>query len=348
MRLFRSWINNSDTPSDDAVASSGRRYFLAAGCACCATYALNISPAAAQSPDVQRHLTAARAAAGNDLKQLLKLGDVALPASAKKGPSIQELMAQPAPPPGQAFDNLYFVGGKWVSAWALTTSDGIILIDAMNNADDAENVIVAGMRKLGLDPAQIKMVVITHGHGDHYGGANYLVEHFHPKIIASEADWTMMETKLEFEVPSWGRPPKRDVVVEDGAKLTLGDTTVDIVLTPGHTMGTISVAFDAKSGSKSHRAFLWGGTSFNFGKQPNRMERLQAYIDATARVRDMAGKQNIDVFLSNHSGMDLADIKLAQMKKGEPNPFVLGSETTQRALTVMHECALATKAAWSV
>ncbi len=348
MRLFGSWINNNDNTGDSQVVSSGRRYFLAAGCACCATYALNISPAAAQSPDVQRHLAAARTAAGSDLTQLLKLGNVALPASQKKGPSIQALMAQPAPPPGKAFDNLYFVGGKWVSAWAITTSAGIILIDAMNNADEAEHVIVAGMRKLGLDPAQIKMVVITHGHGDHYGGANYLVEHFHPQIIASEADWTMMETKLEFDLPIWGRPPKRDAVVKDGTKLTLGDTTVDIVMTPGHTMGTISVAFDVKEGDKTHRAFLWGGTSFNFGKQPNRMERLQAYIDATDRVRDMAGKQNIDVFLSNHSGMDLADVKLAQKTQGGPNPFVGSAETTQRALTVMHECALATKAAWSV
>jgi len=50
------------------------------------------------------------------------------------------------PPPGKAFDNLYFVGSKWVSAWAITTSDGIILIDAMDNDDEAERIVDAGLR----------------------------------------------------------------------------------------------------------------------------------------------------------------------------------------------------------
>lgn len=344
MRLFRSWIND-EGDSDDP--SPSRRGFLTAGCLCCAAFALKLSPAAAESAGVQRHLAAARAAAGDDLKQYLKLAEIVQPIAGKKASSIAELMALPAPPPGKAFDNLYFVGGKWVSAWAITTSEGIILIDAMNNADDAEHVIDAGMRKLGLDPSQIKMVVITHGHGDHYGGADYFVDKYQPQIVASRADWDMMENKLEFDVPSWGKPPKRDVAVEDGAKLTLGDTTVDVVMTPGHTMGTISLAFDVKDGSKTHRALLWGGTSFNFGKQPNKMERLQAYLDATARVRDMAGKENIEVFISNHTGFDLADVKLAQMTPSGPNPFVLGVDSTQRALTVMRECALATQVAWT-
>jgi len=343
MRLFRSWINGNDNAHE---ASPGRRLFLAAGCVCCAAYALKLSPAQAALPEVQRHLKAARVAAGDDLKQYLKLAEVVEPIPGKKSLSIEELMALPPPPPGKAFDNLYFVGGKWVSAWALRTSDGIILIDAMNNADDAEHVIDAGIRKVGLDPAQIKMVVITHGHGDHYGGASYFADKYHSKILASSVDWDLMAGKLEFDIPSWGKPPKRDVSVADGDKLTLGDTTIDVVLTPGHTLGTVSLAFDVKDNGKTHRAFLWGGTSFNFGKQPNRMERLQAYLDATARVRDLAGKQNIDVFISNHAGFDLADVKLASMQPGSPNPFVMGVDATKRALTVMHECALATQVAW--
>jgi len=344
MGLFRSLMGDSGETSSQPA---GRRMFLAAGCACCAAYALKLPAAAAASDDVQRHLAAARAAAGDDLKQYLRLAEIVQPVEGKKSPSIKELMALPAPPPGQAFDNLYFVGGKWVSAWALTTSDGIILIDAMNNADDAEHVIDAGMHKLGLDPAQIKMLIITHGHGDHYGGADYFVDKYNPKVIASRADWDMMETELEFDLPVWGRPPKRDVAVEGGDKLTLGDTTVDVILTPGHTMGTVSLAFDVKDQGRTHRALLWGGTAFNFGKQPNRMERLQAYLDSTERVRNLATEQNIDVFISNHTGYDLADEKLAKKPANGPNPFVQGVDATRRALTVMHECAQATRVAWT-
>jgi metallo-beta-lactamase class B len=118
----------------------------------------------------------------------------------------------------------------------------------------------------------------------------------------------MMETKLEFDNALWGRPPKRDISVKDGDKVQLGDTTVDLFITPGHTMGTISPMFDVRSGSQKHRTLLWGGTAFNFGRN---QERLQAYIDATARVREIAKQQGVDVFISNHSLYDEAVPKLA-------------------------------------
>lgn len=152
-----------------------------------------------------------------------------------------------------------------------------------------------------------------------------------------------METKLEFDTPLWGRPPKRDISVVDGSKVRLGDASVDILITPGHTMGTISPIFDVWSGSQKHRALLWGGTAFNFGKNP---ERLQAYADASARTRDVAKEQGIDVFISNHNQYDGAVDKLAAKTADGPNPFVLGAPTVQRALTVMNECAQATLALW--
>jgi len=75
--------------------------------------------------------------------------------------------------PARVFDNLYFVGGKVHSAWALTTSDGIILIDTIFPYN-SEELIVGGMRKLGLDPKTIKYVLISHAHTDHIGGAEML------------------------------------------------------------------------------------------------------------------------------------------------------------------------------
>ena len=108
-------------------------------------------------------------------------------------------------------------------------------------------------------------------------------------------------------------------------------------------MGTISPIFDVRSGSDKHRVLLWGGTAFNFGKKP---ERLQAYIEATARTRDVARQQGVDVFISNHNQYDGAVDKLAGKATGGSNPFVLGAPAVQRALTVMNECAQATLASW--
>lgn len=295
---------------------------------------------------VASHVAAATRSAGSDLGALLALCKPApstRPAQAELDKSLTALIDKPAPPPGKAFDNLYFVGADWVSAWALKTSDGIILIDALNTQMEAAALIEGGMRKLGLDPAQIKYVVVTHGHGDHYGGAPYLAQKYGARVVMSEADWTMTETRLEFATPIWGAPPKRgprDLSVKDGDRLTLGDTTVTLYLTPGHTMGTLSPVFDVRAGGQVHRAMLWGGTSFNFG---NDVPRLGSYIDATRRMGTLAQAQKIDVLVSNHSGFDGSQAKLAALRQqpAGANPFVLGTPTVQRALNVMGECAQA-------
>jgi metallo-beta-lactamase class B len=66
-----------------------------------------------------------------------------------------------AVPATKLFDNFYYVGVNSVGSYALKTSAGIILFDALNNAKEAETVIVPGMKAVGLNPADIKYVVIT-------------------------------------------------------------------------------------------------------------------------------------------------------------------------------------------
>ena len=311
-----------------------------------------LSQGCAQTPQQQApseatvaaHVAAATRAASADLAPLLTLckpAPAARPAQAELDKGLAAFIAKPAPPPGQAFDNLYFVGADWVSAWAIKTSDGIILIDALNTQAEAAALIEGGMRKLGLDPAQIKYVLVTHGHGDHYGGAPYLAEKYRARVVMSDIDWTMTETRLEFATRIWGAPPKSDVSVKDGDGITLGDTTVTLYVTPGHTMGTISPVFDVTAGGRKHRAMLWGGTGFNFGKD---VPRLNSYIDSTRRMGTVTQAERIDVMLSNHSNIDDSQAKLAALRQQPApaaNPFVLGTPTVQRALSVMGECAQA-------
>jgi metallo-beta-lactamase class B len=305
----------------------------------------------ASQSTISAHVAAATQAAGTDLKPLLALCTPARttrPPQAEADRGIAALINKPAPPPGQAFDNLYYVGADWVSAWAIKTSEGIILIDALNNEAEAATLIDGGMRELGLDPAQIRYVIVTHGHGDHYGGAQYLGQKYKPRLVMSEADWKMTETQLEFTTPLWGAPPQRDMAVNDGDRITLGDTTVTLYLTPGHTLGTITPVFDVTSGGRRYRAMLWGGTAFNFGKD---IPRLDSYIEATRRMGTVAKDQKIEVFLSNHSGYDGALPKLAALRQQppvQPNPFVIGNEAVLRGLMVMNECARAQRDRFSL
>ena len=181
---------------------------------------------------------------------------------------------------------------------------------------------------------------MTHGHGDHSGGVNYLVRRYHPRVAMGDADWTMLETKPDFPTPMWEPAPKRDISVKDGDTITLGDTTVTMYITPGHTMGTISPVFDVKSGGEKHRVIEWGGTGFNFGKD---FVRLDGFIASTKRMRAIVAEQKIDVMISNHGGYDEAPAKLAKRRQDPrgPNPFVLGTATVERSLDVMGECGVA-------
>jgi metallo-beta-lactamase class B len=306
--------------------------------------------------DAQKHSEAARAAAGTDWPRLFAwvctgAVQVATPPAPRGGGAGRAGAAggggrraggPPASParetwyaaPQKVFDNMYFVGQTEYTAWAITTSQGIILLDAIFDYS-VEAEVDEGLRKLGLNPADLKYVVVSHGHGDHAAGAKYIQDKYNAKVVMSAADWDMVEQQN----PSW--KPRRDVVATDGMKLTLGDFTMTLYLTPGHTEGTISTIFPVRDGRDQHVVATWGGTLFNFG--PNRA-RLQSYADQAARFRDIAARANADIVMANHTEYDGSKTKLpavAARKAGEKHPYVVGTAAVRNYLTVANECAQA-------
>jgi metallo-beta-lactamase class B len=302
-------------------------------------------------PDtVDGHVAAAKAAAGSEY-----------------GAIVARICTPPAPPPPRTatprpagapaketwyakpvkvFDNLYFVGQTEYSAWAVTTSDGIIIIDPIFDYS-VEDEVVAGLKTLGFDPNTIKYVLVSHAHYDHVGGASYLQDRFNAKVVMSEADWALLEgTKA-----AW-RKPKREVVATDGQKLTLGDTTLTLHITPGHTLGTISTLIPVRDGAKRHVAAYWGGTAFNWVTNrasyitPERPDSFwfSRYIDSAQRFRALARAAGADVILSNHTSFDGSKTKLPAMatrRASDPHPYVVGNDSVSRYLTVAEECAKA-------
>src|SRR4051812_12373554 len=136
------------------------------------------------------HFNAARKIAGDDLWMFFNTLCIQDQLYTQRIRAVQYNGIIPAQ---KIFDNLYYLGQMSVSAWAINTPDGIIVIDALNNTDEAKNIIVPALQAVGLDPARIKYVVITHSHGDHYGGASYLRDTYGAKLAASAADWEVME-----------------------------------------------------------------------------------------------------------------------------------------------------------
>ena len=303
---------------------------------------------------VDSHVAAATAAAGTEYGGLVKRLCTA-PAPPAPRPAGQPATPRPAGAPARetwyakpvkVFDNLYFVGQTEYSAWAVTTSEGIIVIDPIFDYS-VEDEVVGGLRALGLDPANIKYVLVSHAHYDHVGGASYLQDRFNAKVVLSEADWTLLEgTKA-----SW-RKPRREIVATDGQKLTLGDTTLTLYLTPGHTLGTISTLLPVRDGNQRHVAAYWGGTAFNWVTNragyitPERPDQFwfDKYIASTERFRGLARAAKADVILSNHTDFDGSKEKLPALATRAPggrHPYVVGADSIDRYLTVAEECAKA-------
>src|SRR5712691_10337788 len=204
-------------------------------CAALAIAAGLYVPGASAQPNnpADAYLTAAKAAAAFDftgtLARLCLLRQSAPDADVAPGrPPAREIWLTDS---AKVFDNFYFVGTKIHSAWALTSSEGIILIDTVYDYN-SEEAIVEGMKKLGLDPATVKYVIISHAHGDHVGGAKLMQDRFKSRIVMGGPDWELIEGSLN-QYPR-GKP-KRDIAATDGQKITLGDTSVTLVTTPGHT-----------------------------------------------------------------------------------------------------------------
>ncbi len=216
--------------------------------------------------------------------------------------------------PFKVFDNVYYVGMDWVSAWLVTTSDGLILIDALYG--EFAGPMLENIRTLGFDPAQIKYCVATHGHFDHAGGVSDI------KAAAPGARIGMIASDWEMYLNRKGggryEPIAKDWVIQDGDTVTLGGTTLHFYQTPGHTLGVLSISFDARDGDATHKAFVLGGAGLNFGG----VEQSELFVKSMERVKAMPG---IEVNFANHPTMAQAferGERLKARKPGDPHPYV--------------------------
>jgi metallo-beta-lactamase class B len=224
-------------------------------------------------------------------------------------------------PPIHMFDNLWYVGSSYVSSYILKTSAGLIMIDS--NYGDFPPKTVEAMKKEGLNAKDVKYLIITHGHIDHFGGAKLIQSLSDARIGLTEADWALMEKSNRGGADAIVHKGDRDMVIRDGDVLTLGDTTLKFYITPGHTPGVASMEFPVYDQGKKYKAFLFGGHNVT----SNHPEAFEMFIASVKRLQ--ATLQDVDVSLTSHPWA--ADIlerseKLAARRPGDPNPYVAPAE----------------------
>ncbi len=239
--------------------------------------------------------------------------------------------AQPPPPrlsprndlsvmardPFQIFDNLYFVGIGEVGSYVIETSEGLILLDTLYDLPGYTEYHLGHIREVGLDPMDIKYVIILQGHRDHYGGAPALQEILDAQFGAAEEDRKMI-------VADFGEyAPRIDFIIEDGDTLTLGDTTLNFEITPGHTPGTTSIRFSVFDNGTEHLAYLHGGPAL----RSDDPDVKQVFLDDLRRIKQIPG---IEVQIANHFDIHASGAPdtfgraelLANRQPGERHPWV--------------------------
>ena len=273
------------------------------------------------------------------------------------GMNIPEAIFTPTTPdvsgahiePTEIFKDVYFIGTTWVGCMLYNTKDGIIMWDAMNNTDDMINILEPDMAALGLDPADIKIVMISHGHGDHYGGAKYLQDTYGAKVYMSKIDTELM---MNAEPRPDSEPTPKPIInkyLKDGHKVSLkgnlghnkghdrhgkklgkrghrADVVFDIIATPGHTEGSMSFAVPvtAFDGSK-HVMVNWGGTSY-----PRTLEGCYTYRDSVEKFAVFCKRKGADVELSMHPFVDYSTLKISQIREsGQSDPMIRGIDGVQ-------------------
>jgi len=316
---------------------------VAAGMYTSAALLLAVTLGAQDSPAVTAQVSAARSLAGPEWAKAAEFfcSTEEQVAAMKILPSATEGdVAGQRAEPMKVFDNLYFIGQKAVTTWALTTSAGIVLIDA-GYGERFDDTLVAGLMKVGLDPRRIVAALIAHEHADHFSGARLLQQRFGTTIHMSRAAWDALEPKPGAP-PASGpdAPPARGMVITDGQPVIFGDTMIIPVAIPGHTAGSMGFIFRVKDGARAHMAGLFGGSILN----PQRRFPASLFEEYLASIQHFAAAtrmQQVDVELLNHPIMDgLFDRleKLKVRKAGEPHPLVVGEESYQRFLSVMAAC----------
>ena len=238
--------------------------------------------------------------------------------------------------PTKVFDNVYCIGSVSVVAWVIETSDGLILIDSMWDDRDAK-LIEEGIKGFGLDPKDLKYIILSHGHGDHYGGANYLRNKYASKVVLTKTD-----TDLMYNLNTGANSPrspktKVDIYSKDKDVIKLGDTSITILETPGHTAGCSSFIFPVKYKGKEYTAVLWGGTGL-----PKEKELVAKYKESAEYFKKEALSRNALVSLTANLFADngYANLeKVANLKEGEANPFIMTKAQMEKYLNSLIERA---------
>lgn len=258
-------------------------------------------------------------------------------------PHKPDFNAEELVPATRFFDQMCYIGDHSVCCYLLETSEGLVLVDCMWPRGNYPELLKSGIRNLGHELSEVRAVVLTHAHEDHYGIADEFRQRYGATIYLSDIDNTY--GKDPDQIP--GMPPlaplpwDADVLIRDGDVLVFGDVSIICVLTPGHTPGCMSFIIDVTDCGEPHKVMLWGGTGVMPWTDPDE------YMASVDKFEAVCERQGVDSYVSNHPFVDLSYLKLdivRHMVDGVNNPFVSSPKAVHEYLEMFRGRAQAAKA----
>ena len=211
--------------------------------------------------------------------------------------------------------NLYYVGTADLAVYLINTPEGNVLI----NSDFEEDVplIRKSIEQLGFKYNDTKIILISHGHGDHDAAVGLMKKETGAKLMVMDADVAAVESTAP------GRPGAHvDRTLHDGDTVKLGGSELTARLTPGHTPGCTTWTMQVQDGGRKLNAVIIGSPNVNPGyilvgnkKYP---EIAQDYVKTFAVLKSLP----CDVFLGAHGAYFGLKAKYPKMKSGGSNPFI--------------------------
>jgi len=249
-------------------------------------------------------------------------------------------------PPQHLFDNFWWFGNTGIGAWLLTTSDGYILFDAMGSEADARDIIVGGMKKVGLDPEKIKYLIFGHSHLDHTGGGEYIQQTYHPRVIMGRDDWTgyfkaMKDSStatagLGARVKGQGTMT-HDTDAVDGMKIKVGDVTATIYQMVGHTPGSIGMIVPVRYQGAQHPILIVTAATD--------VHNRESFVGGYEHIWDIGISNKVESVMQAHPNTNMN--MLARTKyvtdhyPVKVNPLLYGADKTRRYIEIMRACTQA-------
>ncbi len=229
--------------------------------------------------------------------------------------------------------NLYYVGSAMCSTHLIDTGEGLIILDTPTGGELP--FLLNSIWKLGFDPRDIKYIIVSHAHMDHYGCVNALVHISGAKTVMSEVDAKDMINRKDYFIAhtklggDYCETFDTDIMLKDGDILKLGNTEIRCVLTPGHTIGTMSHFWDVEENGKVYKVGIYGGAGFVtlspkwIKKDGGNVDEVRnTFLQSIEKVWD----EPVDIMLGNHPFHNDLLIKYKQWKAGNKEAFINPNE----------------------